>query len=149
MCIRDSKRIVVYRINKNRIPKKANFKIVPWTVMINPEIEPVNGDIEMFWERCLSIPGLHGKVPRYKKIIVRYYNLDRKLVVHEAVSTWAALIQHECDHLDGFLYPMRMKNLSKFGFNDTPGDIAKEALTNKEAIDPLFLDLVKNWPENK
>lgn len=144
-----NKRIVVYRINKNRIPKKANFKIVPWTVMINPEIEPVNGDIEMFWERCLSIPGLHGKVPRYKKIIVRYYNLDRKLVVHEAVSTWAALIQHECDHLDGFLYPMRMKNLSKFGFNDTPGDIAKEALTNKEAIDPLFLDLVKNWPENK
>ena len=75
--------------------------------------------------------------------------MDKKLVTHEAQSTWAALIQHECDHLDGVLYPMRMKNLSKFGFNDTPGDIAEDAQKNRSSIDPLFLDLVKKWPENK
>ena len=81
--------------------------------------------------------------------MVQYYNLDGEKIVHEAISTWAALIQHECDHLDGKLYPMRMKDLSKFGFNDTPGDIANEAKKDKSAIDPLFLDLVKIWPENK
>ncbi|MBJ57708.1 MAG: peptide deformylase [Rickettsiales bacterium] len=144
-----SKRVVVYRVNKNRIPKKASFKKVPWTVMINPEIKPLSSGTEMFWERCLSIPGLHGKVPRYKRILVRYYNLEKKLITHEAVSTWAALIQHECDHLEGFLYPMRMKDHSKFGYNDTPGDIAKEAKKDTSSIDPLFLDLVKRWPENK
>ena len=144
-----NKRIVVYRVNKNRIPQKAKFKKIPWTVMINPEIKPLTDEVEMFWERCLSIPGLHGKVPRYKRIQVKYYNLDKKLIIHEAISTWAALIQHECDHLDGVLYPMRMKDHSKFGFNDTPGDIAEDAQKNRSSIDPLFLDLVKKWPENK
>ena len=57
-----------------------------------------------------------------------------------------ALIQHECDHLDGILYPMRMKDLTKFGFNDTPGDIESDMKLNKDSIDPLFLELVSKWP---
>ena len=115
--------------------------------MINPVIRPLSEKKEEYWERCLSIPGLHGKVPRYKNILVEYHDLKKTLVKHEAKSTWAALIQHECDHLDGILYPMRMKNLSKFGFNDTPGDIAKDMIKNKDSIDPLFINLVKKWPQ--
>ena len=144
-----NKRIVVYRVNSNRIPKNGKFKKIPWTVMINPTIKPLLKTKKEYWERCLSIPGLHGKVPRYSSILVKYYNLDKKLIKHKAHSTWAALIQHECDHLDGILYPMRMIDLSKFGFNDTPGDVAKDMIKNKSSIDPLFLDLVKKWPQNK
>ena len=141
-----SKRVIVYRVNKNRIPVDANFKAKPWTFMINPEIIPLSGEKEMFWERCLSLPGLHAKVPRYKKILIKYYTPDSKLIEHEAHSTWAALIQHEYDHLDGILYPMRMKDFTYFGYNDTPGDIARDAKKNKKSIDPLFLDLVRKWP---
>ena len=141
-----SKRVVIYRVNKNRIPKKANFKNIPWTIMINPKIKPLSLSKELFWERCLSIPGLHGKVPRYNKIQVEYYNLNKELIRHQAKSTWSALIQHECDHLDGILYPMRMKDLTKFGFNDTPGDIESDMKLNKDSIDPLFLELVSKWP---
>ena len=72
--------------------------------------------------------------------------MNGQLIEHEAVSTWAALIQHECDHLDGVLYPMRMNDLSKFGYNDTPGDIARDMKKNQNNIDPLFIDLVRKWP---
>ena len=142
-----SKRIIVYRVNKNRIPNDANLKKKPWTYMINPEIIPLSKKKKLYWERCLSLPGLHGKVPRFDKIRVKYYNLKGKLIEHEANSTWAALIQHEYDHLNGILYPMRMKDFSYFGYNDEPGDIARDAIKNKKSIDPLFLDLVKRWPQ--
>ena len=89
----------------------------------------------------------HGKVPRYREILVRYQNLDEKVIEHKATSTWSALIQHECDHLEGVLYPMRMKDFTKFGFNDTPGDISEELKSNKNSIDPLFIDLVNQWPQ--
>ena len=142
-----SKRVIVYRVNKNRIPLSAHFNAKPWTFMINPEIIPLSSEKEMFWERCLSIPGLHAKIPRYNKILIKYFTPDKKLIEHEAHSTWAALIQHEYDHLDGILYPMRMKDFTYFGYNDTPGDIARDAKKNKRYIDPLFLDLVKKWPQ--
>ena len=61
----------------------------------------------------------------------------------------AALIQHECDHLNGILYTMRMKDFTKFGFNENPGDIADDMKKNKNAIDPLFLDLVNQWNQKK
>ena len=144
-----NKRIIVYRVNNNRIPKNAGFDEVPWTVMINPVIKSLSKLKELYWERCLSIPGLHGKVPRYNKILVEYYDLNKKLIQHEAQSTWAALIQHECDHLDGILYPMRMKNFTKFGFNDSPGDIVEDMKNNKDAIDPLFLELVNQWNKKR
>lgn len=141
-----NKRVIVYRVNKNRIPVDANFKAKPWTFMINPEIIPLSNKKNMFWERCLSLPGLHAKVPRYNKILVKYYTPDKKLIEYKAHSTWAALIQHEYDHLEGILYPMRMTDFTYFGFNDTPGDIARDAKKNKKSIDPLFLDLVEKWP---
>ena len=142
------KRVVVYRLKRDRIPKNCKNKTIPWTVMINPEIKPISNIKELYWERCLSLPGLHGKVPRYKEILVKYQDMNKNEIIHKASSTWSALLQHECDHLDGILYPMRMNNLCNFGYNDEPGDINEDAKKNKSKIDPLFLDLIKKWPYN-
>src|SRR3954470_14181299 len=99
------KRVVVYRMIAARIPKGSGLEPRPWTVMVNPVITPKAQTKTPVWERCLSIPGLHGKVPRYLDINIRYQTLDGKTVEHDAFSSWAALLQHECDHLDGVLYP--------------------------------------------
>ena len=98
------------------------------------------------WERCLSIPGLHGKVPRYLDITIEYQDLDGKTVRHDAHSSWAALLQHECDHLDGIVYPMRMSDLALLAYNDEPGPLAREVSADPSGIDPLFIDLVERWP---
>lgn len=140
------KRVVVYRISATRIPAGSDLRPVDWTVMINPEITPLTRDKVPVWERCLSIPGLHGKVPRYPRISIRYQTTSGVAVEHVAYSTWAALLQHECDHLDGVLYPMRMEDLSTLAFNEAPGALAEEAAKDAEQIDPLFLDLVGRWP---
>jgi len=140
------KRIVVYRVGASRIPAGSGLQPVPWTVMINPVITPLTDDKVAVWERCLSIPGLHGKVPRYPRISIRYQTLEGGTVEHEAHSSWAALLQHECDHLDGVLYPMQMDDLSLLAFNEAPGALAQEAAANPSQVDPLFLDLVECWP---
>ncbi len=140
-----SKRVVVYRMIAARIPAGSGIEPVPWTTMVNPEITPKTEKKELIWERCLSIPGLHGKVPRYPEITISYRTLEGGAVEHDAHGSWAALLQHECDHLDGILYPMRMSDLSLLSFNDEPGPLAGEAAANR-AIDPLFLDLVERWP---
>ena len=140
------KRVVVYRIGASRIPASSDLKPVPWTIMVNPEITPLTNDKVAVWERCLSIPGLHGKVPRYPRISIRYQTLEGSSVEHEARSSWAALLQHECDHLDGKLYPMRMDDLSMLAFNDAPGALAEEAAEDPDLVGPLFLDLVERWP---
>ena len=141
-----AKRVVVYRMIAARIPPGSDLEPVPWTVMINPEITPLTEERVPVWERCLSIPGLHGKVPRYPRIAIRYLTLAGKAVGHDAHGSWAALLQHECDHLDGILYPMRMTDMSTLAFNDSPGPLAEDAAAEAERIDPLFLDLVAHWP---
>lgn len=140
------KRVVVYRISAARIPAGSDLRPVDWTVMVNPEITPLSKDKIAVWERCLSIPGLHGKVPRFARISIRYQTIQGVTVEQQAHSTWAALLQHECDHLDGILYPMRMDDLSTLAFNEAPGALAEEAARNPAQIDPLFLDLVGRWP---
>ena len=140
------KRLVVYRMIASRIPAGSDIEPVPWTVMANPEITPLTQDKLLVWERCLSIPGLHGKVPRFPRISISYQTLAGETVEQEAHGTWAALLQHECDHLDGMLYPMRMDDLSTLAFNDAPGPLAEEAATQPDRLDPLFLDLVERWP---
>ena len=140
-------RLVVYRMIPKRIPANSDLKPIPWTIMINPEITPKTPRKVEVWERCLSIPGLHGKVPRWPEITIAYQTLSGQHISLAARSSWAALLQHECDHLDGILYPMRMQNLSLLAFNDEPGPLSKES-TDKGAkqIDPLFLELVEAWP---
>jgi peptide deformylase len=141
-----AKRVVVYRIIAARIPAGSGLQPRPWTVMVNPVITPKAQARTPVWERCLSIPGLHGKVPRFMHIQITYVDLEGKTQSHEARSSWAALLQHECDHLDGIVYPMRMTDLSLLAYNDEPGPLAKEVFENSENIDPLFIDLVERWP---
>jgi peptide deformylase len=141
-----AKRVVVYRIIAARIPAGSGLEPRPWTVMVNPVITPKAPTKTPVWERCLSVPGLHGKVPRFLEIQITYQDLEGKTHSHEARSSWAALLQHECDHLDGIVYPMRMADMSLLAYNDEPGPLAKEVFTNSKGIDPLFIDLVERWP---
>jgi peptide deformylase len=140
------KRVVVYRIIAARIPEGSGLVPRPWTVMVNPVITPKTETKTPVWERCLSVPGLHGKVPRHLHIEISYSDLQGKKHTHEARSSWAALLQHECDHLDGVLFPMRMTDLSLLAYNEEPGPLAKEVAANPKGIDPLFIDLVERWP---
>jgi peptide deformylase len=143
------KRVVVYRMIAARIPAGSGLSPRPWTVMVNPVITPKSEAKVPVWERCLSVPGLHGKVPRYSHIGITYADLQGKTHSHEATSSWAALLQHECDHLDGFLYPMRMTDLSLLAYNEEPGPLARELAEGRERIDPLFVDLVERWPARR
>ena len=140
------KRVVVYRMIASRIPQGSGLQPRPWTVMVNPVITAKSEAKREVWERCLSVPGLHGKVPRYTEIQISYFDLAGKQHRHDATSSWAALLQHECDHLDGILYPMRMTNLSLLAYNEEPGPLAKEIRQGDKSIDPLFVDLVERWP---
>ena len=142
----ESKRLVVYRMIASRIPKGSGLEPRPWTALVNPVITPKSEAKTLVWERCLSVPGMHGKVPRYSHISITYQTLEGKTVTHDAHSSWAALLQHEVDHLDGFVYPMRMTDLSLLAYNDEPGPLAREVMADRTGIDPLFIDLVERWP---
>src|SRR5690606_33210478 len=89
---------------------------VPRTVLINPVITPLSDDEEEGWEGCLSVPGLRGVVPRFARI--RYTGFDERgqLIDRLAEGFHARVVQHECDHLIGKLYPMRVRDFSRFGF---------------------------------
>jgi peptide deformylase len=91
---------------------------VPYTVLVNPELTPLGDEIEEGWEGCLSVPGLRGWVPRYHRL--RYTGRDPSgAAIDRTVSGFhARVVQHECDHLIGVLYPMRMRDFSRFGFTD-------------------------------
>lgn len=111
-----SKRIVVYRIAVHQIPAGADFKPLPWTVLVNPVIEPLTDEKKPIWERCLSIPGLHGIVPRYTRVRCTAQAIDGSRIERVTRGFHAMLLQHECDHLDGILYPMRMTDMRELAF---------------------------------
>jgi len=109
-----SKRIVVFFV-----PAARNQGVeVPLTVMINPEITPTTKDTKEGWEACLSVPGLTGEVPRYTSITYKYQDLTGATVERRAEDFHARVVQHECDHLDGVLYPMRMSDMKTLAFVD-------------------------------
>lgn len=89
---------------------------VPETVLINPGIEPLSDLEEDGWEGCLSVPGLRGVVPRFARIRYRGFDASGQAIDREAEGFHARVVQHECDHLIGKLYPMRIRDFSKFGF---------------------------------
>lgn len=89
---------------------------VPLTVLINPEIEPLDAELQVGYEGCLSLPGMTGAVPRWRRIRYRGLDRDGNPVERVAEGFHARVVQHECDHLDGVLYPSRMPDLSQFGF---------------------------------
>jgi peptide deformylase len=144
----DSRRVIVYRVLASRIPPCVALEPVPWTVMINPVVTPLGDETGLIWERCLSLPGLHGKVPRYKRIRIAFQTLDGKREERDVDDWHAMLLQHECDHLDGILYPMRMTDLSLLGFNAEPGLLAEEAARTPD-LDPALRALVDAWPDRE
>lgn len=94
---------------------------VPLTVLVNPEIEPLTAETAVGPEACLSVPGLVGQVPRFTRILYRGLTLDGARLEREAVGFHARVVQHECDHLDGLLYPQRMTDLSLLAFTSEVG----------------------------
>ena len=119
-----SKRLVVYRVAAHQIPPGASMKPIPWRVLVNPAVTPLTDEKRPIWERCLSLPGLHGEVPRYTRVRLEALGLDGVRIDITARGFHAMLLQHECDHLDGVLYPMRMTDLSKLAFNSELGERA-------------------------
>jgi peptide deformylase len=91
---------------------------VPRTVLVNPVITPLSDEQEEGWEGCLSVPGLRGVVPRWRRIRYRGFDAHGVAIDREADGFHARVVQHECDHLVGKLYPMRMRDFSRFGFTD-------------------------------
>ena len=111
-----SLRIVIFGVAANaRYPEAEP---VPSTVLINPEIELLGTELEAGWEGCLSIPGMRGLVPRHNHIRYRGLDEEGKHLEREAHGFHARVVQHECDHLDGILYPFRIENPRMFGFED-------------------------------
>jgi peptide deformylase len=109
-------RVVIFGVHAN--PRYPDVEEVPDTVLINPVLTPLGEEVEEGWEGCLSVPGMRGAVPRYKRL--RYSGFDElgKPFEREVSDFHARVVQHEVDHLDGILYPMRIRDLSKFGFNE-------------------------------
>lgn len=111
-------RLVMFHVPAERVRREdgPSGSPVPMTVLINPEITPISDETALGVEACLSVPGLAGVVPRYTHI--RYRGLDPhgQVIDREAHGFHARVVQHECDHLDGILYPMRMADLSTLGF---------------------------------
>ena len=109
-------RVVIFGVHAN--PRYPDVEEVPDTVLINPVITPLANDTEEGWEGCLSVPGMRGWVPRYTQLNYSGYDEHGKRFVREVSDFHARVVQHECDHLDGVLYPMRIRDFTKFGFND-------------------------------
>jgi len=109
-------RLVIFGVARN--PRYPNAEPVPHTVLINPIITPITPEMEDGWEGCLSVPGMRGLVPRHTQL--RYRGFDQYGVpIDRSVSGFhARVVQHECDHLDGILYPMRIRDMRNFGFHD-------------------------------
>lgn len=109
-------RVVIFGVQRS--PRYPDADPVPDTVLLNPVITPLGDNTEEDWEGCLSVPGMRGLVPRFKTI--RYQGCDEYgALIDRTVSGFhARVVQHECDHLDGILYPMRIRDLRQFGFSD-------------------------------
>jgi peptide deformylase len=111
-----STRVVIFHVPAERTTARAADTATGLTVLINPEIEKLGAETELGWEGCLSVPGLRGAVPRALRIRYRGVGLDGAPIDREVEGFHARVVQHECDHLDGILYPQRMNDLSLFTF---------------------------------
>jgi peptide deformylase len=111
-----SQRVVIFGVEAN--PRYPDAEPVPSTVLINPVLEFLTTDTEDGWEGCLSVPGMRGLVSRCTRL--RYSGFDQHgtPIAREAHGFHARVVQHECDHLDGILYPMRLKDMRLFGYED-------------------------------
>jgi len=109
-------RVVIFGFEHNdRYPEA---EAVPYTVLINPVLTPLSDAVEEDWEGCLSVPGLRGLVPRWQRLRYTGFDLEGRPLDRSVEGFHARVVQHECDHLDGLLYPMRIRDFSHFGYTD-------------------------------
>lgn len=111
-----SLRVVIFGIEGN--PRYPDVESVPRTVLINPVLKIFDQETEAGWEGCLSVPGMRGLVNRYKKLSYTGFDQHGKSITRIASDFHARVVQHECDHLDGILYPMRIQDMRFFGYED-------------------------------
>ena len=119
--IGEASRVVVFGMESSA--RYPDAPAIPRTVLLNPVIEPVGDEREEAWEGCLSVPGMRGLVPRHLRIRYRGATPEGVGVDREVSGFHARVVQHECDHLDGILYPMRMTDMSRFGFEEELADV--------------------------
>lgn len=119
-------RVVIFGVQAN--PRYPGVEEVPDTVLINPELRPLSPELEEGWEGCLSVPGMRGWVPRFRLLNYKGFDEKGKPFERTVEGFHARVVQHEVDHLDGVLYPMRIRDFTRFGFN--------EALFPGEALPP-------------
>ena len=111
-----SQRVVIFGVGHN--PRYPDAEQVPYTVLINPVLTFVGDEIEEGWEGCLSVPGMRGIVPRYQRLHYKGFDQYGQVIDRLVSGFHARVVQHECDHLDGILYPMRIQDLRQFGYTD-------------------------------
>lgn len=119
-------RVVIFGFEDN--PRYPEADPIPFTTLINPELTPIGEVLEDGWEGCLSVPGMRGLVPRYRDL--HYAGLDAagRSFARTVSEFHARVVQHEVDHLDGILYPRRIRDLTQFGFSDAlfPGEVIED-----------------------
>jgi peptide deformylase len=115
-------RLVIFGVTGN--PRYPDAEEVPDTVLVNPVISPIGEELEEAWEGCLSVPGMRGVVPRFKRLHYRGFDESGNPIDRSVEGFHARVVQHECDHLDGILYPMRIRDMALFGYIDVlfPGE---------------------------
>jgi peptide deformylase len=109
-------RVVIFGLESN--PRYPQAEPVPFTILVNPVLTPLVDELEEGWEGCLSVPGLRGVVPRWTHLGYRGFDPEGALIEREATGFHARVVQHECDHLDGILYPMRIRDFTRFGYTE-------------------------------
>jgi peptide deformylase len=109
-------RVVIFGVRGN--PRYPGMEEVPDTVLVNPVLTPLGNELDEGWEGCLSVPGMRGLVPRYKNLRYSGFDENGKPFERDVADFHARVVQHEVDHLDGILYPMRIRDLTQFGFNE-------------------------------
>ena len=112
-----SLQVVIFGVGKN--PRYPQAEEVPYTELLNPVLEPLSDEMEEGWEGCLSVPGMRGLVPRYTRLRYRGFDPHGEPIDRSVSGFHARVVQHEVDHLLGILYPMRIRNLANFGFNES------------------------------
>jgi peptide deformylase len=112
-----SLRVVIFEVASN--PRYPDVAPIPYTVLVNPELTPLGDEQEEGWEGCLSVPGLRGLVPRYRRLRYRGFDIEGTPIDRTVAGFHARVVQHEVDHLDGILYPQRIRDLRNFGFEET------------------------------
>jgi peptide deformylase len=111
-----SQQVAIFGVGFN--PRYPDAEEVPYTVLINPVLEPIGDEMEEGWEGCLSVPGMRGVVPRYAKLHYQGYDPSGNPIDRTVTGFHARVVQHEADHLMGILYPLRIRDLRNFGFNE-------------------------------